>query len=183
MTDAPTPESAFRARLTYDHARGEHRDGAIRYMLIRPDALMGMIAELPEAQRPMVLEAFARAVRRVGGNSAQSYRQAGAASAEALLATIAATAPQLGWGRWAIARRPDGLDVTVTNSPFAAGAGVSAGPVCAPIRGMLTAVGEMALGGPVVAEEIACAATGAPCCRFAVSRAGPPPSAAAARFG
>jgi len=168
----------FRARLAYDHAAGEYRDGALRYMLIRPEALMGLIAELPEAARPAAFEAFARALHRVGGGSARTYRAAGAATPEALLATIAATAPQLGWGRWEIARDEAGLTVTVRNSPFAAGAGPSAGPsggpVCAPIRGMLRAVGEMALGAPVVTEETECAAAGAPCCRFAVTPAAPP---------
>ena len=163
----------FRARLAYDHAAGEYRDGALRYMLIRPEALMGLIAELPEAARPAAFEAFARALHRVGGGSARTYRAAGAATPEALLATIAATAPQLGWGRWEIARDGAGLTVTVRNSPFAAGAGPAPGPVCAPIRGMLRAVGEMALGTPVVTEETECAAAGAPCCRFAVTPAAP----------
>ena len=175
-------DHGFRARLAYDHAAGEYRDGALRYMLIRPEALMGLIAELPEAARPAAFEAFARALHRVGGGSARTYRAAGAATPAALLATIAATAPQLGWGRWEIARDGAGLTVTVRNSPFAAGAGPSAGPsagpfagpVCAPIRGMLRAVGEMALGTPVVTEETTCAAAGAPCCRFTVTPAARP---------
>ena len=167
-------DHGFRARLAYDHAAGEYRDGALRYMLIRPEALMGLIAELPEAARPAAFEAFARALHRVGGGSARTYRAAGAATPVALLATIAATAPQLGWGRWEIARDGAGLTVTVRNSPFAAGAGPSAGPVCAPIRGMLRAVGEMALGTPVVTEETTCAAAGAPCCRFTVTPAARP---------
>ena len=167
-------DHGFRARLAYDHAAGEYRDGALRYMLIRPEALMGLIAELPEAARPAAFEAFARALHRVGGGSARTYRAAGAATPAALLATIVATAPQLGWGRWEIARDGAGLTVTVRNSPFAAGAGPSAGPVCAPIRGMLRAVGEMALGTPVVTEETTCAAAGAPCCRFTVTPAARP---------
>lgn len=167
-------DHGFRARLAYDHAAGEYRDGALRYMLIRPEALMGLIAELPEAARPAAFEAFARALHRVGGGSARTYRAAGAATPAALLATIAATAPQLGWGRWEIARDGAGLTVTVRNSPFAAGAGPFAGPVCAPIRGMLRAVGEMALGTPVVTEETTCAAAGAPCCRFTVTPAARP---------
>ncbi|MDE2006795.1 MAG: 4-vinyl reductase [Rhodospirillales bacterium] len=161
----------FRARLAYDHARGEYRDGALRYLLIRPEALMALIAELPD--RAQALEAFARAIHRVGAGSARAYRDAGAGSADALLATIEATAPQLGWGRWAIARTADALAVTVTNSPFAA-ASPGQGAACAPIRGMLCAVGEMVLGAAAIAEETACAADGAPCCRFAVRRATPP---------
>jgi uncharacterized protein len=178
----------FRDRLIYDAEHGEYRDGDIRYMMIRPDALMGMIAELPEDVRPLALEAFARSIRNFGGRSARSYQAAGAADAAALLDVIQQTAPQLGWGRWRLERTSDGLALTVENSPFAVSISNDIGaatvrspyPVCAPIRGMLTAVGEMVLGEAVVVAETACAATGASCCRFSVSRAAPPPAAEAA---
>jgi len=170
----------FRDRLRFDAERGEYRDGDIRYMMIRPDALMGMIAELPEDMRPHALEAFARSIRRAGGRSARSYQASGAADAAALLRVIEQTAPQLGWGRWQLDSGPDGITLAVDNSPFVAGAGPSLHPVCAPIRGMLSAVGEMALGEAVAVAETACAATGAACCRFTVSRAAAPPAAAAA---
>lgn len=166
----------FRDRLIFDAERGEYRDGAIRYMMIRPDALMGMIAEMPESARGHAMEAFGRAIRRFGGHSARAYRDAGAAD---LVATIEATAPQLGWGRWTLTRVEGGLALTVENSPFAAGAGHSPHPVCAPIRGMLTAVGEMMLG-DVAVTETACAAMGAPCCAFSVRRAASPSPATAA---
>jgi hypothetical protein len=170
----------FRDRLIYDAEQGEYRDGDIRYMMIRPDALMGMIAELPEDMRPLVLEAFARSIHRFGGRSARFYQAAGAADAAALLDVIQQTAPQLGWGRWRLEHTTDGLVLTVQNSPFAAVAARSAYPVCAPIRGMLTAIGEIVLGEAVVAAETACAAIGAACCRFSVSPAAQPPAAAAA---
>ncbi len=168
---------SFRGRLAFDAERGEYRDGGIRYMMIRPDALMGMVAELPEAMRPHALEAFARSICRFGGHSARTYREAGA---DDLLRTIEETAPQLGWGRWTLTRTEDGLALSVENSPFATGAGSTSNPVCAPIRGMLTAVGEMTLG-EVTVTETACAATGAACCCFTVCRAAPPAPASAAQ--
>ena len=178
----------FRDRLIYDAEHGEYRDGDIRYMMIRPDALMGLIAELPEDLRPLALEAFARSIRNFGGRSARSYQAAGAEDATALLDVIQQTAPQLGWGCWRLERTTDGLALTVENSPFAVPISSDVGqvtahspyPVCAPIRGMLTAVGEMVLGEPVAVVETACAATGSSCCRFSVSRAAPTPAATAA---
>jgi uncharacterized protein len=169
----------FRDRLVYDAEHGEYRDGDIRYMMIRPDALMGMIAELPEDARPQALEAFARSIRSFGGRSARSYQAAGAADAAALLEVIQQTAPQLGWGRWRLERTADGLVLAVENSPFAAAMAHSPYPVCAPIRGMLTAIGEMVMDEAVVVDETECAATGASCCRFSVSRAARPPATAA----
>ncbi len=170
----------FRDRLVYDAEHGEYRDGDIRYMMIRPDALMGMIAELPEDMRPLALEAFARSIHRFGGRSARVYQAAGAADSAALLDVIQQTAPQLGWGRWRLKRTTDGLVLTVQNSPFATAATHSRYPVCAPIRGMLTAVGEMVMGETVVVTETACAATGAASCQFSVSPAAQRPAATAA---
>jgi predicted hydrocarbon binding protein len=159
---------SFRDRLAFDPDRGEYRDGNIRYLMIRPDALMGILKELPEAQRPDVLAAFARSITHHGGQSARTYRAAGAADAAALAATIERTAPELGWGKWTLAIGDGRMDLIVANSPFAAGYGPSATPVCHPILGMLRAVGPMVLGGPVAAAETRCAAQGAPDCRFEV---------------
>lgn len=161
----------FRDRLVFDAENGQYLDGGIRYMMIRPDALMGILHELDEAQRMPVLEAFARSITRHGGKSAAAYQAMGAADAEALVRTIEATAPELGWGRWHLARTPAGFDLSVENSPFVHGHGPHHEPLCHPIVGMLRAVGRMALGGEVEVAEVACAAAGGvPACRFEVRR-------------
>jgi hypothetical protein len=163
--------AGFRERLAFDGTRGEYRDGAIRYMMIRPDALMGILHELPAAMRADVLAAFARSITDHGGKSATAYRQAGAADGAALVATIERTAPELGWGVWTLTLHDQGLDLLVDNSPFAAGHGASATPVCHAIVGMLTAVGRMVLGSEVRVRELECAATTARgICRFDVRR-------------
>ena len=156
----------FRERLKFDAEAGEYRDGAIRYMMIRPDALMGMIAELPEALQPEVFAAFARSIRRHGGHSAREYQRGGAATAEHLLRVIEETAPQLGWGRWTLTHGGDTITLAVRNSPFAAGAGASRSPVCTPIRGMLSALAELVFGEEATVAETTCAACGADACTF-----------------
>jgi len=161
--------ASFRDRLVWDAARGEIRDRDIPYLLIRPDSLMGIFRFLPEADRPAAFEAFARSIAHHGRGSAESYQSLGADQADALLTTISETAPQLGWGVWALARNgEDALSLSVGNSPFASGYGDSDIPVCAPIRGMLEAVGGLVFGADTVARETACAATGAPRCTFDV---------------
>ncbi len=160
----------FRDRLRFDGSRGEYRDGAVRYMMLRPDALMGILAELPEAMRPQILAAFARSVTRAGGQSARTYQDAGAATPADLARIIEQTAPELGWGIWSLALAPHTLALTVANSPFAAGHGPAAAPVCAPIAGMLGAIGPMILGRPVAVHETACAAVaGGGQCHFHVA--------------
>lgn len=166
-------QSAFRERLAWIPERGELRDGEARYVLIRHDSLMGMFRNLSEPARSAALEALASSVAAHGARSAERYRRAGGGG-DALLATIQATAPQVGWGVWRLERTGAELRLEVTNSPFAAGHGPSSAPVCAPIAGMLQAVASLVLGAPSQAREEACAAAGAPACRFRAAPSGEP---------
>lgn len=157
---------SFRDRLEWDGEKGEIRDRDIPYLLIRPDSLMGIFEFLPDTERAAAFEAFARSIAHYGKGSAESYQALGAAQADALMATIAETAPQLGWGIWSLSRDEGGLSLTVRNSPFAAGYGQSDTPVCAPIRGMLEAVGGLVLGKAVRVRETGCVSCGADSCTF-----------------
>ncbi|QPC94720.1 V4R domain-containing protein [Mesorhizobium sp. INR15] len=165
MTTVP-----FRERLVFDNANGEILDESRRYMLMRPEALMGIFQRLDVETRAKTLEAFAASVIEMGGNSARAYRAHGGGDAKALLTTVAATAPDLGWGRWTFDHRETRLQLTVQNSPFAAGYGRATHPVCQAISGMVTAVARLALDrDDVAARETACAACGAPACIFEAS--------------
>jgi predicted hydrocarbon binding protein len=160
----------FRQRLTFDLANGELREGGTRYVMLREDSLMGLFKRLPEAARAEALEAFTASVTEHGARSASSYRATGG-DAEALIATIAATAPQLGWGVWRFSRADAAeLQLEVKNSPFARGYGVSPHAVCAPITGMLGAVASIVFDAPVQAREHLCAAAGGAVCRFSARR-------------
>ncbi|QPM90915.1 V4R domain-containing protein [Pseudooceanicola algae] len=157
---------SFRDRVVFDPEAGTYFDGAMRYIFIKPEAVMGIALALPEDQRGAVLAAMAESIHINGGKSAQSYQAAGADDGEALLAVIRETAPQLGWGRWSTTRDKDVLTVTVEGSPFAMGYGAADRPVCTPILGMLRAISPMVLGGPVDVAETTCTAMGAPRCTF-----------------
>ncbi|OLD75689.1 MAG: hypothetical protein AUG87_12140 [Candidatus Rokubacteria bacterium 13_1_20CM_4_70_14] len=74
---------------------------------------------------------------------------------------------EIGWGAFALERLgSDELVVSVRNSPFARAYGAAVTPVCHLTRGVLERLAEVALGAPAVATETACAANGAPACRF-----------------
>jgi predicted hydrocarbon binding protein len=161
MSAAPS----FRDRLSFDLDRGELMDQTRRYMLIRPEALMGIFRRLPEVDRRHALEAFAESVVEQGSDSARAYA-AMEGGGETLARTVAATAPQLGWGIWDIELTPGLIRLDVRNSPFAAGFGRSDSPVCFPIVGMLRAVAGMVFGKAAAVREIACAACGSDVCRF-----------------
>ncbi|MBV8535432.1 MAG: 4-vinyl reductase [Alphaproteobacteria bacterium] len=157
-------------RLVHDTNAGEIRDGDIRYLMFRTDAVMGLFKRLPEAARRDALAALADSIEENGGRSAAAYRASGAAGA-ALLDVIVETAPQLGWGTWSfVERRADRLVLEVRNSPFVHGFGGSALPICAPIVGMLRVVSSMVLGAPTAVEETVCAAQSPDVCRFIARR-------------
>jgi hypothetical protein len=151
-------------RLTFDTARGEIRDQARRYLMMRPDVLMGMLHRLDPPARQPVLDAFAASVAAHGRDSVLAYLAH--AGGEGLLQAMAVAAADLGWGRWRFVQGPDRLELTVENSPFADGFGHAAHPVCAPIAGMLQAVAEVLFGCPAISSERTCAAAGASFCTF-----------------
>ena len=131
--------------------------GTHRYMLIRPDAFMGLFARLPSDERITAFGAIAASVRENGAKSAASYAGMGMEQAEKLTQIIMETAPQLGWGQWELSYDVNGLELNVHNSPFVAGFGLSDHPVCAPICGMLEAVCTQIFGKSGTAVETRCA--------------------------
>ena len=160
--DAP----AFRERLTFDAAAGAIFDQTRRYMLLRPDALMGVFRHLPEPQRTQALDALEQSIFEQGSDSARAYAKISGADPEGLMRIIAATAPHLGWGLWTFDLAPGRLTLEVRNSPFAAGHGPSPTPVCHAIKGMVRAVAEPIFGARARVAELTCTATGAQTCCF-----------------
>lgn len=162
MTAAPP----FRDRLDWTEAPGRVMDGPRRYLLLRPEALMGVFRRLDPPARAAALDAFAASVLEMGADSARAYERMGGGSGEALAETVAASAPDLGWGLWRFHFAPGEVRLEVRDSPFAAGFGPAPCPVCHPIKGMVQAVSGMVLGRAARADELECAAMGAEACRF-----------------
>jgi predicted hydrocarbon binding protein len=156
----------FRERIVFDQVHGQIMDEARRYMLIRPEALMGIFTRLPPADAAMAMQALMASIYQQGSDSAKAYQRMGNGDGVSLLRTVEATAPDLGWGRWTFDLKPRRLSLSVNNSPFAQGYGASRLPVCHAITGMLRAVAGIVFERPVLAEEKACAAMGAPACLF-----------------
>lgn len=141
-------------------------DGPRRYLMLRPEALMGVFRRLDPPARLQALQAFVDSVVEMGADSARAYQAMGGGSGEALAATVSASAPDLGWGVWRFSFTPGEVRLEVHDSPFAAGYGPAPHPVCMPITGMVQAVAGMVLGCPASATETGCVAMGAPSCRF-----------------
>lgn len=162
-------------RLTRDPALGELRDGNTRYFLMRADAFMDAFTRLDEDARYTMFAAFAQSIARHCGQPAKYYRhELGPAAREIFLNAAVNMAADLGWGAWTFGPPvPGEMTLEVRNSPFAegylkAGDGRSGCPVCAPILGLLEALGGIVFTiDPDCAETECAAVTGSDVCRFA----------------
>lgn len=163
----------FHDRLRLKPEHGEMRDGDIRYLMMRPDALMGMFMRLEPELRQVALSALASSVAEFGGKSISAYQANGAAQRNALIPVIVRTSADLGWGLWEFIPLADGsFEVVVRNSPFAAAVGRADLPVCAPIVGILTALAPLLVGRDALVRETQCSArTGEGPCRFLIEKA------------
>jgi hypothetical protein len=134
---------------------------------------MGALQSLDAATREIVFDALAQSLQRHGGDSLRAYAAQVNGDAQALIEATVDAACDLGWGEWSVHREDGVLDAVVHHSPFVAGWVAAAGEVgehapavCAPIRGMLTALAQT-LGDPAPAvQELSCATQGHGPCRF-----------------
>jgi len=153
------------ARVTVDDdGAGRLTIGGARYLLIRPETLAALQKQV-EAVAPGAAADCLVAGGRAGG--AHAAREL-AGDAEARVRRLLDTGRAIGWGHFVLERlAPHELVVTVAHSPFAEAYGPSPTPVCHLTRGVLESLAARVLERPLAVRESACAATGAPRCRFA----------------
>jgi V4R domain len=178
VSSAPgaTPQPRLRERLRHDGVRGAWHDGPRRYLVLRPDSLMGALYSLDAATRDTVFDALAQSLQRHGADSLRAYAASVSGAPQALIDATVDAACDLGWGEWSVRAEAGAMEVLVRHSPFAAGWAAAAGEVgpdapavCAPIRGMLAALAQ-SLGDPAPrVRELSCAAQGHALCRFHVA--------------
>jgi predicted hydrocarbon binding protein len=149
-------------------ADGALHAGDIRYVLVRADGLMGCFKSGLSSTSLAMYKEIEDSFFRFGGKSTQQYAETLGEDPQALLSKIEETAPQLGWGNWALSLDSNErtLALRVENSPFSAGYGQADFPVCAPVSGMLKGVAEKIFKQPVTCIEHRCSAMGGDVCEF-----------------
>lgn len=153
--------------IQHKTADGEIRDGDIRYVLMRPDVLMGVGRHLGGQGGDDFFAALEASAFQHAQASFSAYRQSARFGREDFLASTCLVAGELGWGRWRLFKEADRARIVqVDNSPFAVGHGPSSRPVCSPISGVLRAAAAVGYGEDVRVEEFQCAAQGAAHCCF-----------------
>lgn len=151
--------------------RGAILDGSTRYVLMRPDVLMGTVKHLPTEMADSFFAAFEQSAFVNARASFQLYKDSGQFGSADFLEASADVANSLGWGRWSIERSENGVSkVQVENSPFAAGHGSAERVVCSPISGILRAIALVGYGQEMSVRETCCAAQGAEHCSFEITK-------------
>lgn len=146
---------------------GQIVDGNVRYVLMRPDVLMGVSRHLGHGGEHDFLAALETSAFVHAQASFAAYRDDERFGRADFLASTCRVAGSLGWGVWSLTAEASGARIVrVDNSPFAAGYGAASRPVCSPITGVLRAIALVGYGHDVVVEELECAAQGANQCLF-----------------
>jgi predicted hydrocarbon binding protein len=149
------------AELAHEPGRLSYRGG--RYLLIRPETLAALQRAVEAAIGERAADCFAAGGRAGGGRAASQLEGTPAERVTRLLAMGSA----IGWGEFHLETLdPSRLVVTVRRSPFAEAYGSATAPVCHLIRGVLESLTASTFDTPWNVQESACAATGAPLCRF-----------------
>lgn len=146
-------------RLAYDLENGQVLDGPRRYLLMRPDVLMGAFDGLPPDLRAQVLAELSKSVTRYGGKSVEAYLAE--VGVNALLDVMVDNSASLGWGCWKFNLEAEGsLRLEVRNSPYAVATSNGQQVACYPIEGMFLAVARALWGQDVKVRETQCACQG-----------------------
>ena len=140
--------------------------GGSRYLLIRPETLVGLQKAVEQAlgeRAPACIVAGGRA----GGARATAVLDG---RAEDRVRRLLRVGGEIDWGEFTLERlTATELAVSVRHSPVALAYGPSARPVCHLIRGVLESLVAAALGQSLEVLETSCVAMGAPACRFETS--------------
>ncbi|MEO8119110.1 MAG: V4R domain-containing protein [Rhodoferax sp.] len=145
-------------KLHFDTANGQVLDQSRRYLLMRTDVLMGLFDNLPQETREQALCALGQSVASFGSDSVRAYAAQPEVDESALLSTMQDAAASLGWGCWQFERTPNGLQLTVRNSPFVAGTAQRGSPACHAITGMFKGLISTLYPGGAKVRELSCAA-------------------------
>jgi predicted hydrocarbon binding protein len=160
--------------IEYEGDSGSLLYRGVRYLLIRPETIVGFQKHIEEkfgsdaAREAMFAGGF-----QGGKLSAERYMKEFKLEAKDVLEFMCSMGTALGWGKmeWSWDRMGDKIIVRVHNSPFARSYGSSERGVCYLVEGVFAGIGEVIFGG-AKSEERKCVAKGDDFCEFVIQPKG-----------
>jgi len=160
-------------RLKFDSAAGALTFRDVRYLLIRPETIVGFQKAIEKHSPKEAQDALFEGGYQGGYLSAKNYRETQNLSDGETINFMMTMGTEIGWGNFQLIKynfEDRKLQIKVINSTFARAYGTSKEGVCHLIRGVLSGLGTVLFGQNCVGSETECLAMGAKECVFHIMK-------------
>ncbi|UCC66302.1 MAG: hypothetical protein JSW32_05310 [Deltaproteobacteria bacterium] len=157
--------------LIYDQESGSLLYKESRYLLIRPETIIGFQKAIEESLKEKADEKFYTGGFTGGFLSTKKYKELHSYSDREIIDFMMKMGAEIGWGRFKLEkydRDKKILKVSVKDSPFATAYGKADKGVCHLTRGVMAGMGSALFEQNCTGKEIACAAKGDERCVFVI---------------
>jgi predicted hydrocarbon binding protein len=159
-------------QLMYDPASGALKYKDVRYLLIRPETIVGFQKTIEKHSRKGAQEALFQGGYQGGHLSAKKYKEMQNLSDSETISFMMTMGAEIGWGNFQLIEYDfeiRKLQIRVKNSAFAEAYGDSAEVVCHLISGVLSGLATVLFARNCIGSEIECLAKGDKHCVFHIS--------------
>ena len=161
-------------QLSYNRDSGALTYRDVRYLLIRPETIVGFQKSIEKYSITVAQEALFQGGYRGGYLSAKRYKEAQNLSDIETIRFMMSMGAEIGWGNFRLIKydfKNRNLQIRVKNSAFAEAYGQSSKGVCHLVSGVLSGLGTVLFACNCTASESHCLAKGNKDCVFHVSEA------------
>ena len=165
------PDNSILDELTYDSGSGALRYKDVRYMLIRPETVIGFQKTIEQSNSELAQDAFFQGGFRGGYLSAKKYKALHLFDDFQIIDFMMKMGTEIGWGNFKLQNfdpKKKHLNVIVRKSPFAEAYGESSSAVCHLVRGVLSGLASFLFNQDCVGSEVKCLAKGDEHCLFEI---------------
>lgn len=162
-------ENKILKELNHNPGEGALRYKGIRYLLIRPETLIGLQKAVERETGTPQFDALYEGGFAGGFLSSKNYQEMHGYTDREVLDFMTSMGGEIGWGRFQVEQydpEAEILEISVASSPFAEAYGEAEHPVCHLLRGIVAGIGSALLKTECGAIETACSAMGDDKCRF-----------------
>ena len=159
-------------KLVYDPASGALTYRDVRYLLIRPETIVGFQKTIEKYSRTCAQEALFQGGYRGGYLSAKKYKEMQSLSDSETISFMMTMGAEIGWGNFQLIEYDfeiRKLQIRVKNSAFAEAYGDSTEGVCHLINGVLSGLATILFSQNCMGSETECLAKGDKHCVFHIS--------------
>jgi len=156
-------------QLVYDPASGTLTYRDIRYVVIRPETIVGFQKSIEKHNRKTAQDALFQGGYQGGYLSAKKFKETQNLSDTETINFMMTMGAEIGWGRFELVEydfRNRKLQIKVENSAFAQTYGNAKQGVCHLINGVLSGLATALFGRNCMGAETECLAKGDPHCIF-----------------